>query len=207
MKEILQKAKPILFNTEMVKAIIEGKKTETRRVVTPQPEFQYGDTGVYELMDDGSFELKLDGYRGIYDYPIVPKYYKGDFLYVRETFIKTGTDNPKYFYKADCDPSLYNLYKFSPSLHMPKEAARIFLRVTDVRVEKLQEITEVDTAKEGIRTDILTCRFDDPDFVENIGGIPEFAKLWDSTVSSKELYRYGWEANPWVFVYEFQKET
>ena len=205
MKENLEKAKPILFNTEMVRAILDGKKTETRRVVTPQPEFRNGETGFYILMDDGSFELKIDGYEYTSDYPITPKYYRGDILYVRETFIKTGTDNPKYFYKADCHPSLHHLYKFSPSLHMPKEAARLFLRVTDVRAERLQEIDEVGTAKEGIRTDVLTCRFDDPDFVENIGGVPIFAKLWDSTVRKDAIDKFGWDANPWVFVYSFER--
>ena len=69
----------------------------------------------------------------------------------------------------------------------------------------MQEIDEVGTAKEGIRTDVLTCRFDDPDFVENIGGVPIFAKLWDSTVRKDAIDKFGWDANPWVFVYSFER--
>ena len=94
--------------------------------------------------------------------------------------------------------------KFLSPYWTTKETARLFLRVVDVRVERLQDISEVDTAKEGIRTDIYTCRFEEPDFIENIGGREEFAKLWDSTVKKTDLEQYGWDANPWVFVYTFE---
>ena len=95
--------------------------------------------------------------------------------------------------------------KWHPSIHMPKEAARIFLKVTDVRVERLQDMSEVDTAKEGIRTDIQTHRLDDPGFIENVGGVELFKQLWDSTIKKEDIDLYGWDANPYVWVIEFER--
>lgn len=88
---------------------------------------------------------------------------------------------------------------------MPKEAARIWLKVKDVRVERLQEMNEVDTAKEGIRTDVQTRRFDDSDSIENFGGIELFKDLWNSTIKKSELDLYGWDTNPYVWVIEFER--
>lgn len=88
---------------------------------------------------------------------------------------------------------------------MPKEAARIFLKDKDVRVERLQDMNEVDTAKEGIRTDIQTHRLDDWDFIENFGGIDIFKVLWDSTINKADIALYGWDANPWIWVIEFER--
>lgn len=195
--ELLNLAKPILFNTEMVRAILEDRKTHTRRLVKPQPAIRNGETGTFELMDDGSFQMKIDGYKLIYDYPINPKFCEGDILYVRETFIKTMIDNPKYFYKTDVLPERLEHYKFTPSIHMPKDAARIFLRVTSVNVEKLQDITGLECVFEGIEADALKVG---DDFIKGM-----FRDLWDSTVDKGELHLYGWDANPWIINYGFEK--
>ena len=226
-EELLEIAKPAFFSGELVKAILEGKKTQTRRLVKPQISLMSGETGEWEEMDDGSLQMRIDGYNGlIYDYPVYPKYHAGDVLYVPECqsierqlmVFPEDRETVRVIYKADGSVKYYpvspkewsRLAKYdglAPKFLSPywttKETARLFLRVTDVRVERLQEISEEDTAKEGIRTDIYVCRFDDPDFVENIGGKEEFAKLWDSTVKKTELGQYGWSANPWVFVYSF----
>lgn len=123
--------KPILFNTQMVRAILDGRKTCTRRIVKPQPTAHYG--------------MQC----------IKPPYQPGDILYVRETW-SLRFDGEKYFYKADKNTSReekrlldYNDVKWRPSIHMPKEAARIWLKVTNVRVERLQKITEAQTEEEG----------------------------------------------------------
>lgn len=78
--------KPILFNGEMVRAILSGNKNKTRRVVKPQPVIRENESGIFELMDDGSFQMKINGYSSVYDYPIYPRYNTGDILWVRETW-------------------------------------------------------------------------------------------------------------------------
>lgn len=210
--EILKNAKPILFNTEMVKAILDGLKTETRRVVKPQPD--WGLTiGLGFAVDENGIACK-------------PKYSKGDILYVRETwnygYIEKFDEylkneawfeelDPKkydassliyaisgYCYKADMtEEDCKELYmKWRPSIHMPKEAARIFLKVTNVSVERLQDITADDVRNEGLTSAGVHCG--DMEIAS-----AEFAKLWDSTIKKSDLDKYGWEANPWVFVISF----
>ena len=99
--------------------------------------------------------------------------------------------------------------KWHPSLHMPKDAARIFLRVTNVRVERLQEITEDEAVKEGIyQSNCKECNAPFgcdacPD--EGYNEIDGFADLWNSTIKKSDLDRYGWDANPWVWVIEFER--
>lgn len=211
--------KPILFNTEMVKAILDGRKTATRRLVKPIPP----ENARLELIGDRRCAMDLsieipgpDDHR-IYTPPFLP----GDILYVRETWQYGGPldgndqviEPCQYYYAADGDPfdrwlnddgSYHDGMKWHPSIHMPKEAARIFLRVTDVRVERLQEITAADCEKEGaariynpiIREDHETyaayCR-------------KEFSRVWNSTLKHMDHIRYGWSANPWVWVIEFER--
>lgn len=182
--------KPILFNTEMVQAILDGRKSCTRRIVKPQPTARYGAQC------------------------IKPPYQPGDILYVRETVWQ------KIGYYLDIDgetkPSWYNEFKYiatdekpetgwnyswakRPSIHMPKEAARIWLRVTDVRVERLQEITPQGAWKEGAR---CSCLHPVPDCA---GNKTAFVNIWNSTIKKSDLDRYGWDANPWVWVIEFER--
>ena len=128
-----------------------------------------------------------DGYgEGFYKLPYQP----GDILYVRETWCKGSWMNEKerYYYKAD-DNDFHCVWH--PSIHMPKEAARIWLRVTDVRVERLQDMTDDDAEAEG-------CF----DYTSTALGFPD---VWDSTIKKSDIGRCGWAANPWVWVVEFER--
>lgn len=192
--------KPILFNTEMVKAILEGRKTVTRRVIKPR--YRDGDAGfwVQKKVATGEItgiEIYDEEECGTERY-VKPPYQVGDILYVRETW---GFDNHNWLYKADfSDEDLIKLKRlliWHPSIHMPKKAARIFLRVTDVRVERLQEMKTVDFQKEGMQANSI------PDWWNIIK--QKFRKLWDSTVPKKDLDENGWDANPWVWVIEFER--
>ncbi len=166
--------KPILFNTESVKAILDGRKSVTRRVVKPQPT-------IYGFLET---HWNWSGVKSPYQL--------GDTLYVRETWAtwvemrKSGQTGhlEQFYYKADSD---FSDVKWRPSIHMPKEAARLFLRVTNVRVERLQRITLADAYAEGVE-------------------IPtRFYELWDSTIKKADLPLYGWKANPWVWVIVFER--
>lgn len=225
--ELLAVAKPILFNTEMVRAILDGLKTVTRRCVKPKSKSAYG-FYVTHRVSDGAF-------MGVYDYdedensfdnPQTQPAYKGDILYVRETWCwcpcwdcglnepEKGCGEPTARMTFDHKKHEYGCigYKASfaeneqppgletwkPSIHMPKEAARIFLRVTDVRVEQLQEITADGIRKEGLTS--MAVHAGDMEIAQ-----AEFALLWDTTVKESELEDYGWAANPWVWVIEFER--
>lgn len=167
--------KPIIFSAPMVKAILDGRKTQTRRVIK---------------VDDAP-ENKL------------PRYEAGDILWVRETWLKADDG---YYYKADIKvPSeSENLrktygYKWRPSIFMPREAARIFLRVTNVRVERVQEITVDDCRLEGCCcSDCLQTGPHSPDCKCDT----LFYNTWNDINAKRG---YGWDTNPWVWVYEFEK--
>lgn len=200
--------KPILFNTEMVRAILDGRKTCTRRLVKFLPGENSQWTG---YIKDG---LML--YNGRNE-PCIRKvpYQPGDIMYVRETWqylyeldgneqIIEGTG--KYYYAAtdtipfdtyvDASGVTHECVSWHPSIHMPKEAARIWLKVTDVRVERLQEMWASDVPKEGIF-------FTKPTTAD--GMLQAFADLWNSTIKKSDLGSYGWDANPWVWVIEFER--
>lgn len=168
---------PILFNTDMVRAILENGKTATRRVVKFRPGQNPQWTG---YVPDGP---TLYGSNNI---PAAKAPYRpGDILYVRETW--TQVPDGGYVYKASVEcPDAWK-GTWYPSIHMPKEAARLFLRVKDVRVERLQDITDEDIVAEGLE---IGCYFED---------------LWDSTVKPADRDRYGWASNPWVWVVEFER--
>ena len=201
--------KPILFNTEMVQAILSGRKTATRRIVKPQPVFRDGETGTPEPCDDGNWCFKIDQYHDIYDFDLKPPYQRGDILYVRETWQPNpyGIGWP-FFYKASPEDFDHAPDKWRPSIHMPKDAARIFLRVTNVRMEKLQFITESDARKEGVLDPYHYCS--DDKYWETTkrdllpADIAAFSALWDSTIKSTKCELYGWDANPWVWVFEYE---
>lgn len=235
--------KPILFNTEMVRAILDGRKTCTRRSVSSRQflgmlpdkcknaapdEFLKGKRMMFKpYCDMTDAELIMTAYKAPY------KYEPGDILYVRETVWQ------KIGYYLDIDgetkPSWYNEFKYvasdekpetgwnyswakRPSIHMPKEAARIWLKVTDVRVERLQDITEDQTEEEGFLftppclhlTGENYCDIDGPCTSEikycDMGAGELFGTvLWNSTIKKSDLDRYGWDANPYVFVIEFER--
>lgn len=186
--------KSILFNTEMVRAILAGRKTCTRRVIklpknmSGRPVGKSGDIGF----------MYLGGIKR-------PPYQQGDILYVRETFIQAAAHT--FWYKADDNSWMPEGLHWKPSIHMPKEAVRIWLKVADVRVERLQECGEgwcIDIEKEGIATPQDPILYISDDAFHDALRM-EFQKIWDSTIKKSDIDRYGWDANPWVWVIEFER--
>lgn len=202
--------KPILFNTEMVRAILDGRKSCTRRLVKPQPDEKHTYplgfvTDSTEKKEVGCFGFGIDEYGGSIQY-VKPPYQPGDFLYVRETWC-LRYDGEKYFYKADKNTPReekrlidYNNTSWHPSIHMPKEAARIWLKVTSVRVERLQEINGDDALAEGVDKYIHANGTLNEDQT-----ITSFIGIWNSTIKKSDLDRYGWDANPYVWVISFER--
>ena len=217
--------KPIIFNTEMVRAILDGRKTVTRRVIKPQP------LGRIAYIMAG-YKHGLWGYPGSDTYKYwgdewkkpeglsseesnrhwAPPCHTDDILYVRETwgdYRECTEDGGGVYvlYRADYpdgakqvthpDGIVYELPKWHPSIHMPKGAARIFLRVTDVRVERLQDMKMSDIQAEGVVP------------VSVNGGqwqqwqMDYMKPVWDKTIKNRGCY--GWDANPWVWVIEFER--
>jgi hypothetical protein len=196
------KAKPIPLKTWEVQAILDGRKTQTRRVVKGDPDMT--DLIRITSVPSGCFEDMAGK-------PIKCPYGQpGDVLWVRETWAPALND---YAYKADysnavlAEPRNKGIWK--PSIHMPREAARLFLRIKSVRVERLTEISEEDALAEGIgrikvphRNYELVYR----DYLHH--GVffpvplPSFTSLWQS-INGPE----SWEANPWVWVVEFERIT
>lgn len=185
--------KPILFNTKMVRAILDERKSCTRRLVKH---------GVESILNSPYHKAHPE----VEDKQIIsklcqPPYQPGDILYVRETWSE-GYEERTYIYRADDKLADLPTFKesskliYHPSIHMPKEAARIWLKVTDVRVERLQEITEVQAQAEGCNSGLLTgaCT-----------ARGQFEDLWNSTVKKSDLDRYGWDANPYVWVISFER--
>ena len=170
--------KPILFSTEMVRAILDGRKTQTRRVVKPS------------VLEKGT-----NWFWNPNENICLAQYRKGDVLWVRETWAKDDT----YYYKADGSCGS-RCGKWKPSIHMPKAAARIWLEVTDVRVERLQEITGQDALKEGLNSHVHPQAF-----YFDCNQREMFENLWNSTIKKSDLDRYGWDANPWAWVIEFER--
>ncbi|MBR6710350.1 MAG: hypothetical protein IKI81_02350 [Selenomonadaceae bacterium] len=221
--------KPILFNTEMVRAIMDGRKTQTRRIIRPQPEARLcysfagskGMPGTWGYPTRDAWERWGDEYR----LPIIlhdpdhrwtPPYKADDMLWVRETwnygFVESSDREyvndvwfepsdrktegsyiqamSRWWYKADAndEKDMRELHGFwRPAIHMPREAARIWLKVKKVKVQRLQEITDDDAKREGVE-----CATDNSS---------KFRMLWDSITDA----RANWDANPWVWVIEFEK--
>lgn len=205
--------KPILFNTEMVQAIKEGRKTQTRRIIKLTPGFSGRPVG-----ESGNPDNPLG-----FMYPcgiMRPPCNKGDILWVRETWHK---DAGRYMYRANCaaDERFFRNGKevqisWRPSIHMPKEAARIFLRVKYVRVERLMDMSEADCMAEGIREFTKDGKL--LKYATQSGDMPSvpwqdmpenpkdaFWDLWNSTIKPAERGEYGFLANPWVWVIEFER--
>lgn len=281
----MDRMKPILFNTEMVRAILDGRKTDTRRIANISTEIPCGcSTDDHEFVPDNfkhpeekptGFVCRKCGFGVAPPYSRIPcgeslfrpRYWPGDILYVRETWAKlcyvdpdgyTHFDQSMYYYAADGAPDItlvdddgFELddqrIRWKPSIHMPKEAARIFLRVTDVRVERLQDITDEQAISEGIvrmfdhmsdaeydawsaRTcpgkkkedhgwnnylwhgDFGNCgmgnKLSDAWPYQRSGyesARLSFSSLWNLTVPLKDWPINGWEANPWVWAYKFER--
>ena len=200
--------KPILFNTKMVRALLDGRKSCTRRLVKPQPQ------GYFEVSEEPLYIYDTDGKQG----KITPPYQPGDILYVRETWKKAP--NGYYYYEDWQRDDIADTTKWKPSIHMPKEAARIWLKVKNVRVERLQEITEDGVWDEGFKfkppcltrvsADGHTCDLDGPcmssiKYCDMTMGELFGREVWNSTIKKSDLDCYGWNANPWVWVIEFER--
>ena len=210
---------PILFNTEMVRAILDGRKNCTRRInkdanecTVPDMDFYDSDKRTYAVHNYSDKEHKDKLSIAERTCPICP----GDILYVRESYSELSFG---YVYKADGENigHLGNVIKWHPSIHMPKEAARIWLKVTDVRVERLQEMKPVDVIKEGAYPDCWDCLntygesgsqccYGTEEQCNQCDEVMmEWEKLWNSTIKKSDLDRYGWDASPWVWVIEFER--
>lgn len=240
--------KPILFNkqisTEMVRAILDGRKTCTRRLVSSRQflgmlpdkcknaapdEFLKGKRMMFKpYCDMTDAELIMTAYKAPYQ--------PGDIMYVRETWqylyeldgneqIIEGTG--KYYYAAtdtipfdtyvDASGVTHERVPWHPSIHMPKEAARIWLKVKDMRAERLQEMKPVDVIKEGAYPDCWDCLNTygesgsqccygtEEECSQCDEVMMEWEKLWTSTIKKSDIDRYGWDASPWVWVIKFER--
>lgn len=202
--------KPILFNTEMVRAILDGRKTCTRRIVKPQQLIGM----LPDKCKNGAPEKFLKEKKHMFkpycdmtDIELINTAYKasyqpGDILYVRETWKKAP--NGYYYYEDWQRNDIADVTKWKPSIHMPKEATRIWLRVTDVMVERLQEITVDGCHREGINIETSAVTDGETLNRKHDFSLEKFETLWDSTVKKSDIDRYGWDANPWVWVIEFE---
>lgn len=201
--------KPILFNTEMVRAILDGRKTCTRRLVKTRRKDACGFYVTKKADDSFAGIYEYDENESMFDNPLMPPYQPGDILYVRETWSK-GLE--RYIYRADYSDT-EKFYrngkeiemKWKPSIHMPKEAARIWLNVTDVRVERLQEITEAGAEAEGAVNNIGMIHAPDNEYDHIHTAKEYFIEIWNSTIKKADRNRYGWDASPWVWVIEFEQ--
>lgn len=218
-EELLKVAKPILFNTEMVKAILEGRKTVTRRCI----KYKYNNTEMRIKTDKYGtrlIEIQKDVEGETYGrypdgrtwhklLPFIeknPPFKKGNILYVRETWAK---EKNVYWYKTGFVPKTLENMKWKPSIHMPKEAARIFLKVKSVNVERLQDITKDQILDEGTNRKKIVSYIDQmleetEEFVIAAFRLA-WSELWDSTIKKQDLDTYDWDANPWVWVIEFER--
>jgi hypothetical protein len=198
---------PILFSTEMVQAILADRKTQTRRVLKLSRWLPSRTEKQPEVMTVK--DLKLYDGNGELQGNLIMKYGKpGDVLWVRESFYEPIFEglNGKYYYKADLEKQGWD-FKWKPSIHMPKEAARLFLRIKDIRVERLQDVSRKDAIAEG-STNIL--KYDDLERMRGLGNwkIPTpfneyqfgFLSIW-TKINGCE----SWLSNPWVWVIEFEK--
>ena len=207
----------------MVRAILDGRKTVTRRVIKPQPKSKlcyvfagshkkdirrwvYPSKTAHEFLGE-EFKLTDDITEEELKKKWSPPYHADDILYVRETWGE-GYEEWTYIYKAD--DKLANLPEFKesskliyhPSIHMPKEAARVFLKVTNVRVERLQDIDDEQAKEDGANW----RNGKNGGFEEKMrrSAVERFTEIWNSTIKKSDLDRYGWDANPWVWVIEFE---
>lgn len=183
------KERPILFSAPMIRAILAGHKTQTRRVMKP----------AHVAWIESALPNFLNGK---WDERPLPYGKTGDRLWVRETWLDAWAQNlpatsVQYHYRADPGLEHYG-YKWRPAIHMPREASRILLEVTGVRVERLQDISCADAIAEGIRpeanSETIDCDTSDPR--------KGFSNLWSSINGAS-----SWDTNPWVWVVSFKREV
>lgn len=202
------KERPILFSAPMVRAILEGRKTVTRRAVNPQPVLTEGSGFSWKghLFGRGSDDRETSRN---FSKHCCPYGKPGDRMWVRETWTRAGNGDPGYLtYRAtypDClPPDLENIppasdIRWKPSIHMFRRDSRILLEITDVRVERLQDISRSDIRAEGLECPAELASDDvTPNYRDWYPAA--WRELWESTGGN-------WDANPWVWVVEFKKVT
>lgn len=194
--------KPILFNTEMVRAILDGRKSCTRRLVKHDVESVLNSPyhKVHPEVEDKQIISKLCN----------PPYHTDDILYVRETWSEAYEEGT-YIYRADDKLADLPTFKesskliYHPSIHMPKEAARIWLKVMNVRIERLQDVTEDGAKAEGAIDNRGFIHSPENEYDRIHTAREHFIKIWNSTIKKSDLDSYGWNANPWIWVIEFER--
>lgn len=208
--------RPIIFSTPMVQAILAGRKTQTRRIAHVP---NYIHEGI-NIMDWGlSKHPFFDGKEWRYHVQVDvdecatvgmrnPYGKVGDILYVRETWCWDYKDYPErtekyYFYKADTPENyLASGERWYPSIHMPRAAARIFLKITDISVERLQDITEEDAQAEGVEKS-FAYEYGTPDGLGSASTWRAgFKRLWGNINGEG-----SWEQNPWIWKISFEQTT
>lgn len=216
--------KPILFSSEMVRAVLDGRKTQTRRVMKPQPVYEndwwwYDDLSF--LLDSDMQDYLFHNVYGSKGSPYGSVYGDGtsDTLWVRETW-QAQTPAGNWWHEMKGEKELYNWTvidkatwngnpppKWIPSIFMPRWASRITLNVVDVRVERLQDTTQGDVMSEGVPLpdDAMMTKLDPIQPVLFHKQLQrEWVKLWDSINLKRG---FGWDTNPWVWVVEFEMVT
>lgn len=193
------KERPILFSAPMVRAILDGSKTQTRRVVKPCKDRAFG----AELAP-----CEIAGEINAGDYTHAKYGQPGDRLWAREAHAFVGTVDPGWLlyrasgYEAECARHGFDkpypdesTIKWRPSIHMPRWASRITLEITGVRVERLQDISKSDSVAEGI---FIHADFRNRD--DKYGPVAAYCDLWESINGPG-----SWDENPWVWVIEFKR--
>jgi hypothetical protein len=189
------KTKPILFSTPMIQAILAGNKTMTRRICKPQPDTR----GL-------RFTNRWEDYHGN---KVKPRYEIGDVLWVRETWQKFLIEGGGFGYTYKANNHIFDQdTKWKPSIFMPKSACRIWLKVTDVKAERLQDISEGDAIMEGVGSGFqMNAGWPDYEHIEN--GIctltQDTAKMSYVSLWNKINGKDSWDLNPWVWVYSFER--
>lgn len=212
----------IIFDTPMVRALLDGRKTVARKLIRPQPKMRLSyccgghGAGKWDYPSPRVYEYWGDEWRIPDDVILTeedkdrlwtPPCHTGDILYVKETWCRHG--NPAagrpmhYDYRADREDPMYDDSGFfatwSSSVHMPKDAARLFLKVTNVNVDRLQKMSAQDSLDEGIKLSL------DGILRQNESPLMPFARYWDSRIKAEEKDLYGWSANPFVWIISFER--
>lgn len=200
------KERPILFSGEMVRAILSGRKTQTRRVIKPQPEWGGSIPGIQAT---NSWFWRAQKQRGVElsHWPNIDEFSRelakhcnygniGDRLWVREAFTDAGYITP--IYRADCDGLIAENIRWKPSIHMPRRLSRILLEVKEICAEQLQDISVSDADAEGVSISLIQSL---PSHSHSVGdSIALFQALWE------HINGVGvWRKNPWVWVIKFKK--
>ncbi len=198
----IMKERGMIFNADMVRAILDGRKTQTRRIMKPQPEpcprgGHWWPSNVFKTMLHVEDEMQngKGGWGGLVG-DACPFGDVGDRIWVREAFASGLSTKSTLAYRAthkreDLEDGFYDTIKWTPSIHMPRWASRILLEITDVRVERLKSISDGDAIREG-------CSIADMKSGDCVADV--FARLWASIYGAE-----SWNANPWVWVIEFKR--